>query len=177
MVKTITKPGFSDGFFEYTVRHDRILASGEHDGFKWYVGCFDLPSVGIFQAKPTVPVYVAYIDVTGTKLDGICNLESLTSLNIKFHNNCCTFASSAENSSILRTIGISHDRWMIGEDYLDKYYLLSSSSDEDLIFNEHEMAKSISRRLEEETIPSLIKVLVLLDLKGEVILDSQIAAS
>lgn len=164
-------------------RNNELLASGVSDGFKWYVGCYDIPSIGISpKVGLTIPVYLAYIDVTGTKLDGVVDDVAVNELGVKFHNDySCSFVGPATNAELLRENGVDDERWMIGEDYLDIYYNLSSpTSFKESIFDKKTTVKKISKHLEEVTIPSLIKALVLLDIKGEAenkILDCQIAAS
>lgn len=142
-------------------RNDKLLVEGETRGFKWWIGSYEMPR-GI--TNPTTlwtsnfNVYLAYVDVTGTKLNGITDFEAINSLKINFYNGC-TFAGPAENASVLRlSEKIKKDWWVIGEDYLDISW---NFSDPELIENP---VRFISRHLETETIPSLEKALIMVDL-------------
>ena len=139
-------------------RNSKIILSGEKDGFKWYVGEYDLPfSLGNFvdpsSLKPSTSsiVRLAYVDVTGTKLDGITSTSSIDDLGIDLYCGC-TFAGAIEDAMVLKN-NIKDGKWFIGEDY-------AHGSFEDPIPPE-----DIAKHLESETIPSIIKALVTLDVK------------
>ena len=145
-------------------RNLRVLLSGEKDGFKWYIGEFELPfaSQGALDPETLKPmvsniVRLAYVDVTGTKLDGITDTSVINALGIDLYCGC-TFAGAGEMAGLLRKLDdkIQREHWFIGEDYAHD------------IFRKHESLmtpEEIAKHLETETIPSIMKALVVLDIK------------
>lgn len=141
----------------------RLCSSGKKDGFKWYIGEYELPFVSgkmihpsSFTPMTSSIVRVAYVDVTGTKLDGITNTGTIDELGIELYCGC-TFAGSSESAELLRRIEeLDGDHWFIGEDYAHD------------LFGKPEKSitiEQIANHLEQETIPSIIKALVTLDVK------------
>lgn len=143
-------------------RNLRVLLSGEKDGFKWYIGEFELPfaSQGILDPETLKPmmsniVRLAYVDVTGTKLDGITNTQMIDELGIDLYCGC-TFAGFGEMASLLRKELQLRDHWFIGEDYAHDIFGMSEKTIP---------VEQIGKHLEIETIPSILKALVVLDVK------------
>lgn len=145
-------------------RNLRVLLTGEKDGFKWYIGEFELPfaSQGILDPETLKPmasniVRLAYVDVTGTKLDGIIDTAVIDALGIDLYCGC-TFAGAGEMAGLLRKLDdrLQREHWFIGEDYAHN------------MFGKHESLmtpEKIAEHLETETIPSIMKALVTLDVK------------
>lgn len=140
-------------------RNLRILLTGKKDGFKWYIGEYDLPFSAAkivdpttFKTLMTTVVRLAYVDVTGTKLDGITNTSVIDELGIDLYCGC-TFAGSGEMAALLRKDSQLRDHWFIGEDYAHDMFAKSPATED------------IAKHLESETIPSIVKALVVLDIK------------
>ena len=146
-------------------RHPRLLKSGETDGFKWYIGEYDLPFprkiLDPLSLAPldTSTIRLAYVDVTGTKLDGISDVGVINRLGIELFCGC-TFAGQGEHSSLLRHANAGRERWFIGEDYAHGQFGFSSDSVPEADAN------AIEEHIKTETIPSIIKSLVKIDLSN-----------
>lgn len=142
-------------------RNLRILLTGKKDGFKWYIGEYDLP---FFAAKIVDPstsktlmttiVRLAYVDVTGTKLDGITNTSVIDELGIDLYCGC-TFAGAGEMAALLMKDSQLRDHWFVGEDYAHDMFGMQAPV----------KLEYIAKHLESETIPSIVKALVVLDIK------------
>lgn len=145
---------------EFEWRHDRILKVGETDGFKWYIGAFDFPgylNLANMMASGTNVVYLAYVDVSGTSLDGIVDTETVDELGINLFGGC-TFVGPGENIALLRDSKFDREAWFIGEDYM---HPKARNSDPDITIED------IENHLKTETIPTLTKALIMIDLKHD----------
>ncbi len=145
--------------YEDSWEHPKLLKTGKTDGFKWYIGEYYLPSFIGVEFKPYA-MRLAYVDVSGTKLDGVVDTRVVDKLGVNLYCGC-TFAGSGESSSLLRSIDGSLDRWYVGEDYGHDYghdYGQSQTPSSDL--------SAIELHIENETIPSIVKALVELDIKN-----------
>lgn len=146
-------------------RHPRLLKSGETDGFKWYIGEYDLPfprkilDPSSLMPLDTSTIRLAYVDVTGTKLDGISDVDVINRLGIELFCGC-TFAGQGEHSSLLRHANAGRERWFIGEDYAHGQLGFSSDSVPEADAN------AIEEHIKTETIPSIIKSLVKIDVSN-----------
>lgn len=141
-------------------RNLRVLLTGETDGFKWYVGEYKLPFSFVTDPDTLTRltsniVRLAYVDVTGTKLNGITNTSVIDELGIDLYCGC-TFTGTGEAAGLLRSYesGSLKDHWFIGEDYA--HAIISKSV----------APEDIAKHLELETIPSIVKALVVLDVKN-----------
>lgn len=145
---------------EFDWRHARILKAGETDGFKWYIRAFDFPgflnSAGMIASGTNV-VYHAYVDVSGTSLAGIVDAETVDELGINLFGGCA-FAGPGENIALLRESKIDREAWFIGEDYM---HPKACNSDPDITIED------IENHLKTETIPTLMKALIMVDLKHD----------
>lgn len=168
MVKTIVEPSTSmlaNSKPKEDYLSPTLLKFGESDGFKWYIGEYHLPFSSICgpaTLEPVSPtVRIAYVDVTGTKLDGVTDFRVVDHADIDLHCGC-TFAGTGEMASLLRcTVQDSQNRWYIGEDYAHSTFDLIHGSTE-----EAAKLETIEAHLKNETIPSIIKALVEIDLKN-----------
>ena len=133
-----------------------ILKSGETDGFKWYIGACQFPIYDqCIHRLAKAPLKLAYVDVTSTKLDGIDDFEYINSLGVDLHCGC-TFSGPGDNASLLRLVDNAENRWFVGEDYAHNIGLINPL--------ENTSVQMIEEHLKNETIPSILKALVLLDL-------------
>lgn len=143
-------------------RNSRILLTGEKDRFKWWIGEYDLPfscksvidPISLRPMRNTI-VRLAYVDVTGTKLDGITNTSVIDELGIDLYCGC-TFAGTGEMAALLKKESQLRDHWFIGEDYAHDIFDMTEQSIP---------VEQIGKHLEIETIPSILKALVVLDVK------------
>jgi len=142
-----TNPIFQDWM------HLRLCLSGKKDGIAWYIGEYNMPI-----SDQQMVVRLAYVDVTSTKLDGITDTSYIDSLGINFYGGC-TFAGAGENIALFRKIGTKNEKnhWFLGEDYAHNLFVRQSP-----IFS----VEKIAEHLELETIPSIFKTLVFLDVEG-----------
>lgn len=148
-----------------TWRNERVEASGEIDGFKWVIGSYDLLTFDFCKKDDSIPnsrVYLAYVETTKTKLNGVVDTDVINNLEIEMHRGC-TFTGPATNASILRLAGIENERWFIGEDYADFLYANPTS----ISLNAKNMVKQIKKHIEKDIIPSLEKALIMVDLRAE----------
>jgi hypothetical protein len=144
-------------------RNLRALLAGETDGFKWYVGEYEVPfSPGCFVTNPNTltrstsnVVRLAYVDVTRTKFDGIVDTQMIDELGVDLYRGC-TFAGLGKDSCFFRKFGTKDDQehWFIGEDYAHDMFGMSEKTIP---------VEQIGKHLETETIPSILKALVVLD--------------
>lgn len=135
-------------------RNERLLKSGKTDGFEWFIGAFDL-----IVSHGKEPIYLAYVDVSGTKLDGISETSVIDELGIEFCNGC-TFAGRKDQISLFKTVDcemLDPKKWFLGEDYLrcDIFYRTTPPI----------TVEDIEKHIKNETIPSLLKAFILMDLK------------
>ena len=138
-------------------RSPTILKSGETDGFKWYIGVCLFPIYDHYKRQLTnASLKLAYVDVTSTKLDGIDDLEYINSLGVDLHCGC-TFSGPGDDASLLRLVDDAEKRWFVGEDYAHSIDLGNPLEDASV--------QVIEEHLKNETIPSILKALVLLDLE------------
>lgn len=160
----------------FSLRDLKLLRCGKCDGFSWYIGSYRLPmsagdSVSVSDIRlgsrsvqlASNVVQLAYVDVTGTKLDGVTELDVIDQLKIDLYCGC-TFAGAGESCALLRKASQDlHDdslreHWFIGEDYAHDMFGSSKSVPSPAEIAEH---------LETETIPSIFRALVTLDVKHQ----------
>lgn len=146
-----------------------LVKSGESNGFKWHILFYTIPSLG--DLLPTT-IYLAYVDVTGTKLDGILDTEVVNKLGVDLHCGC-TFVGPAENAGyLLSAADVDRHHWFIGEDYCHGEDCQMSgpawTAYSTSISPQKNTPETIEKHLIEETIPSLIKALLMVDIRHPV---------